>query len=129
MLIADDHSEVRRLWALNLSARGYEVVEATDGKECLTLILQEQPDVILLDLSMPVLSGWEVLRALKERSVASSAPVIVVTGWADGEVQDRARRLGASCALIKLFGVELLLLKVQQAVSGVSNEGRKDFRS
>ena len=116
MLIADDHSEIRRLWALNLSARGYEVVEATDGRECLTLILLEQPDVILLDLSMPVLSGWAVLRALQERSVVTLAPVIVLTGWADGEVQDRARRLCASCALIKPFGVELLLLKVQQAV-------------
>ena len=121
VLIADDHSEVRRLWALNLSARGYEVVEATDGKECLTLILQEQPDVILLDLSMPVLSGWAVLKAIKDRSVVTSAPVIVLTGWADGEVEDRARRLGASCALIKPFGVEPLLLNIQQAVSEVTN--------
>ena len=62
VLIADDHPEIRRLCSINLLARNYEVIEAADGSECLQLIQKEKPDVILLDLTMPVLSGWAVLR-------------------------------------------------------------------
>ena len=72
MLIADDHPEIRRLWAANLSARNYGVVEAGDGVECLSMIEEETPDVILLDLGMPIMSGWEVLENLREKPGATS---------------------------------------------------------
>lgn len=64
ILIAEDHEELRNLWAINLSVRNFEVIEAADGQECLMLIQREHPDVVLLDLSMPVLSGWAVLEAI-----------------------------------------------------------------
>jgi len=118
VLIADDHTEIRRLWAVNLEARHYVVVEASDGYECLRLIEEEDPDVILLDLGMPVLSGWAVLGALRDKSVQTSAPVIVVTGWTDEDVQEKARDLGAAAALIKPFGVGQLLDAIEVALSG-----------
>ena len=80
------------------------------------MIEAEKPDIILLDLTMPVLSGWVVLEALNEKSIATRTPVIILTGWADDEIQERARRLGATGALIKPFGVEELLLSVELAL-------------
>ena len=119
VLIADDQPDIRRLWAVNLSARSYEVVEAADGRQCLSMIAQENPDLILLDLSMPVLSGWAVLEAINRGSPPTSAPVIVLTGWADDEIQYRAQVLGATGALVKPFGVEELLSTIRLALRGV----------
>ena len=107
------------MWAINLSARSYEVVEAADGRECLDSIEEEKPEVILLDLAMPVISGWGVLEALKEQSERSRVPVIVVTGWADEEIEIKARRLGAVGVLFKPFGVGELLLAIGQALGEV----------
>ena len=119
VLVADDHKEIRRLWAINLSARDYEVIEAADGQECLRMIEEGMPDVILLDLAMPVLSGWAVLEALNENSAAPRTPVVIVTGWVDDEIQDRARQLGAAHILIKPFGVDQLLRAVELALREV----------
>ena len=116
VLIAEDLAEIRRLWAVNPSARSYQVVEAADGRECLRMIEEENPDIILLDLGMPVLSGWAVLEALREESPRVHPPVIVLTGWADEAAQRRARRLGAVGTLVKPFGVEDLLLAIEVAL-------------
>ena len=121
VLIADDQPEIRRLWAINLSARNYEVSEAADGRECLRMIVETEPDVILLDLSMPVLSGWDVLEALKDRSVVTQAPVIVVTGWPDKNIEALATQLGAVGTLIKPFGVDELLRSIEKALEGVED--------
>lgn len=80
------------------------------------MIEEEKPDLILLDLTMPVFSGWEVLEALKRRSVVTSAPVIIVTGWADEEIERTSRQLGAVGTLVKPFGVGELLLTVEMAL-------------
>ena len=118
VLIADDDPEIRKLWAVNLLARGYQVIEAGDGWECLTMIQEERPDVILLDLGMPVLSGWAVLEALNVKRSIARAPVIVLTGWADDEVHDTVRQMGAVDTLIKPFGVDALLLAIEDALKG-----------
>ena len=121
VLIADDHHEIRRLWAINLSVRGYQVVEAADGQECLTMIEEEKPDLILLDLAMPVLSGWAVLEALEHKSPNKRTPVILVTGWTDDEIQDGARKLGVIGTLTKPFGVDELLINVERALRGAGH--------
>ena len=116
VLIADDQPDIRRICAINLSARSYQVIEAADGLECLRKIEEEKPDLILLDLTMPVLSGWEVLEALKRGSVVTGAPVIIVTGWADEEIERTSRQLGAVGTLVKPFGVDELILTVEKAL-------------
>ena len=128
VLIVDDQAEIRKLWAVNLSARCYDVAEAADGWECLNMIENERPDVILLDLGMPVLSGWAVLEALKEKLLLTQVPVIIVTGWADEGIGDRARQLGAVGALIKPFGVDELLLTIEMALREVGHEREDNFR-
>ncbi len=119
VLIAEDQPEIRRLLVVNLLARRYEVMEASDGQECLAMIEQGKPDIILLDLTMPVLSGWAVLEALQRRAVLSDARVIVLTGWDDNEIRVQARCLGATDALVKPFGVDELVLTIEMALSEV----------
>jgi len=71
ILIADDHDDNRELLLLLLSGAGYEVREAKDGSECLAIARDQRPDLILMDLSMPGLDGWEVFRELKNRPAHS----------------------------------------------------------
>ena len=122
VLVVDDQPEIRRLWQVNLAARSYDVVVAADGRECLDKVEAERPDIILLDLSMPVLSGWAVLEALKGNAAVKNTAVIVLTGWADEEVHRQARQMGATGALVKPFGIDELLASMELAVREVALE-------
>ena len=118
VLIADDHPEIRRLWTVNLAARDFDISSVADGRECLRQIEEEEPDVILLDLNMPVLSGWDVLDALRERPGGTRPSVIVVSGLAGAEIEAKARRMGAVGVLFKPFGVDQLLRAIELALTG-----------
>ena len=120
VLIVDDQPEIRRLWQVNLAARSYDVVVAADGRECLEKVESERPDIILLDLSMPVLSGWAVLEALKGSAAVKNTAVVVLTGWADEEVHRQARQMGATGALVKTFGIDELLVSMELAAREVA---------
>ncbi len=111
ILIAEDNVALRSVWAVNLRARGYKVAEATDGQQCLELFDAENPDSVVLDLGMPVMSGWEVLELLSARP--APPPVIVVTGLEDGRTRERALALGAAYVLFKPFGIERLLAALE----------------
>ena len=120
VLIVDDQPEIRRLWQVNLAARSYDVVVAADGRECLEKVESERPDIILLDLSMPVLSGGAVLEALKGSAAVKNTAVVVLTGWADEEVHRQARQMGATGALVKPFGIDELLVSMELAAREVA---------
>ena len=82
VLIAEDNAVNRELLRELLEARGYAVVEACDGEEALTVIEQTQPDILLLDIGMPVLDGFAVVRRLRENPRFASLPVVAVTAYA-----------------------------------------------
>ena len=126
VLIVDDQPEIRRLWEVNLAARSYDVVVAGDGQECLDMVEAERPDIILLDLTMPVLSGWAVLEALRGSASIEHTAVIVLTGWADEEVHHRARQMGATGALVKPFGIDELLVTIELAAREVGVEVERE---
>jgi CheY-like chemotaxis protein len=83
ILIADDHDDNRELLLLLLSGAGYDVREARDGHECLALARSEPPDLIVMDLSMPLLDGWGVLQELKADQHTLTIPCMAVTAHAD----------------------------------------------
>ena len=82
VLIAEDNAINRELLRELLEARGYTVVEACDGQEALHLIEQAQPDVLLLDIGMPVLDGFAVVRKIRENPRLATLPVLAVTAYA-----------------------------------------------
>ena len=82
ILIAEDNAVNRELLRELLEMRGYTVVEACDGEETLRMIEQTQPDLLLLDIGMPVLDGFAVVRKIRENPRMASLPVVAVTAYA-----------------------------------------------
>jgi two-component system alkaline phosphatase synthesis response regulator PhoP len=94
VLVVDDEDDIRELCRVNLEFEGYEVIDAADGEAALQLARRERPDIIFLDLMMPKMDGWDVLRHLKEDDTTADIPVILLTaktgeneqmrGWSEG---------------------------------------------
>src|ERR671932_33629 len=91
VLVIDDEAPIRLLCRVNLEAEKMEVLEAADGPTGLEMARQEHPDVVLLDVMMPGLDGWQVAERLLEDAQTSSIPIIFLTARA--EFSDRARGL------------------------------------
>lgn len=118
ILIADDHDDNRELLQLLLVSAGYDVDEARNGRECLALARELKPDLIMVDLSMPVLDGWGVFEELKSDPQTGTIPVITVTANANLE-RNRALQTGFSAYVSKPFSTDELL----QTVARVIGEG------
>jgi CheY-like chemotaxis protein len=81
ILLIEDHPEMRQLIANSLRRLGYEVLEAADGQQGLRLALGENPDLVLLNLSLPGINGLAVARKIKENSRTSHIPIVACSGW------------------------------------------------
>ncbi len=112
ILVVDDNQLVRELVANALEFEGYAVRQAINGAEALALIERLLPGLVLLDMHMPVLNGWEVAALLKERG--SSVPIVVMTTAPD--IKFWAQKIGAIGYLAKPFGMAELLDAVRQVV-------------
>jgi CheY-like chemotaxis protein len=108
ILIADDHDDNRELLLLLLSGAGYSVREARDGHECLAIARSERPDLIVMDLSMPVLDGWGVLQELKADQRTLTIPCMAVTAHAEFS-QNEALETGFLAYVSKPFSSDVLL--------------------
>jgi two-component system alkaline phosphatase synthesis response regulator PhoP len=91
VLIIDDEAPIRLLCRVNLEAEGMDVLEAADGEKGIELARRERPDVILLDVMMPRLDGWDVAQLLVSDELTKEVPIVFLTARA--EVRDRARGL------------------------------------
>ena len=116
ILIADDHEDNRELLHLMLRGAGYSVREARNGRECLELARAETPDLIVMDLSMPVLDGWGLFEELKLDQRTRGVPCIVVTAHADLD-RNRALERGFIAYVSKPFATEDLLNTVAAALT------------
>jgi CheY-like chemotaxis protein len=103
VLVVDDEPDVLLLCRLNLQQRGHELLEATDGSTALELAVERHPDVVVLDLMMPGMNGYEVLETLQQDERTSDIPVLVLTAKSLREDRERSHRLGASGFLTKPF--------------------------
>ena len=122
ILVVEDDKDIRFLLSETVSDLGYDVLEATDGGTGLRRALEEHPDVILLDVMMPVMDGFQVLAKLKEHAETHPMPVIMVS--ARGQEQDimRAMRGGAWGYVIKPWNQDDLESKINNAVEEVLQE-------
>lgn len=114
VLVVDDDLAIRETIAVMLEAEGYRVVVAAHGAEALVTMAHEQPAVILLDLNMPVMDGWELLRRLRASGVA--IPVVFMTAGRAAHIE--AERAGADGFLPKPFDIDLLYEVVARFAGG-----------
>jgi len=115
VLVVDDDPDILQTLGLCLSSEGYRVLMAANGKEALDILDRERPSVILLDLMMPVMDGWQFVAELDHRG-RRDVPLLILS--ADRSVQGHAQQLRASGHLAKPFDLEELLGKVQQLTGG-----------
>lgn len=116
ILIADDHEDNRELVHLMLHGAGYSVREAKNGSECLELARAEIPDLIVMDLSMPVLDGWGLFEELKLDQRTREIPCIVLTAHAELD-RNRALEKGFVGYISKPFATEDLLSAVASVLT------------
>jgi len=101
VLIIEDDKFLRELIARKISEEGYEVFESADGTDGLAKTREVKPDLILLDLILPVVDGFEVLARLKKEKDLSSIPVIILSNLGQKEDVEKGLKLGAAGYLIK----------------------------
>ena len=105
VLIVDDDKLLMKMLSEALGQRSYEVITAENGQEGLESILENKPDAVLLDISMPVMNGLEMLKELRK---TSDLPVIMISAYGSEENVEKARNLGIECFLNKPFDMDVL---------------------
>jgi DNA-binding response OmpR family regulator len=101
IMVVDDDPDTVSILARHLQREGYAAIEATSGAECLRIAREQPVDVILLDLMMPGMDGFEVCRALKDNAGTAEIPIIMITARDDLEARAEGMRLGVSDFLAK----------------------------
>ena len=116
ILVIEDELGIQKVIRANLAASGYTILTAENGEDGLELANSNRPDLILLDLMMPGISGWDVLDKMKQEQQLSSIPVIVITASAWGDSEQKLRDMGAVDYIVKPFDLDDLLRRVKAAL-------------
>jgi two-component system KDP operon response regulator KdpE len=114
VLVVDDEPPIRRFLRTSLSAHGYQVLEAENGREALSEISRGEPDLIVLDLGLPDIQGQELIRMLRERG--STVPIVVLSSRADETGKVEALDLGADDYDTKPFWMDELMARIRAAL-------------
>ncbi len=123
VLIVDDFEDNRAMYAEFLRYSGFEVIEAADGLEAVEKATSSLPDLVVMDLSLPVLDGWEATRRLKGDPRTRHIPVVALTGHALEGHSQGAREAGCDGFLAKPCLPETLLATVEKMLSGAAASG------
>ena len=113
ILLVEDNEMNRDMLSRRLQRKGYEVLIAVDGEAGVTMAVSERPDLILMDMSLPVLDGWEATRRLKEILETAAIPVIALTAHVMAGDRDKALEAGCDDFDAKPIEFERLLGKMQ----------------
>jgi DNA-binding response OmpR family regulator len=109
ILVADDDPIIRRLIEVNLGLDGFEVETASGGEDALAQAKERSPDLILLDVMMPGITGWEVARLLKEDHETAGIPVVILSARTQDEDRRRGQELGVAGYVSKPFDPQALV--------------------
>jgi len=126
VLVIENEPNIQKLMKVNLSTSGHEVLIATRGEEGLKLAQQEDPDLILLDLRLPGISGWDVLARLKATAELEKIPVVIITAVVHHGDEERAYAMGVTGYLAKPFTADELLEEVEKALGRDSDASSSD---
>jgi excisionase family DNA binding protein len=116
VLVVDDDAQVREVVRVNLEMEGYAVREAANAEEGLAALEEDAPDLILLDVMMPQVDGWEMLRRVQERHGIGSIPVVMFSGKVDEAARVEATERGAQGFIGKPFDLRSLIEQTKQIV-------------
>lgn len=102
------------MYALRLREEGYEVIEAADGREGVEAATQQRPDLVFMNMALPVLDGWTAIALLREDDRTATIPIIALTGFDEESARDRAEQAGCSAFLEKPCKPSRLAEEVRQ---------------
>ncbi len=119
ILIVDDEEDVLKVASYRIRKMGFDVIQAMDGQQCLDMLKKDKPDLILLDLRLPVIDGGEVCKNIKADEDLKKIPVIIFTASTD-KLEDKTIKMGADAYLTKPFDPEKMRLKINELL-GIEN--------
>jgi two-component system cell cycle response regulator DivK len=117
ILLVEDNEMNRDMLSRRLQRRGYEVIVAVDGEEGVARARSEAPDVVIMDMSLPVLDGWEATRQIKAAPESKSIPVIALTAHAMSGDRERALEVGCDEYDTKPIEIDRLLGKIEAVLA------------
>ena len=117
VLVVEDHHDTRDLYGAYLCLKGFDVLTARNGMEGFTRACESQPDVVVTDLLLPTIDGWELVRRLKADERTNVIPIVVVTGWVLTSAQEKAERLGCASFLAKPCLPEVLANEIHRVLT------------
>lgn len=118
VLIADDEEDVKAVLQMFLQSRGYDVITAYDGLDAIDQVNREKPDLVLLDIMMPMIDGFEVCRKIKANPDTNPIPVVMLSAAGHAESVQKGLDVGAVDYLVKPFEPEQLLKLIQKIIPG-----------
>jgi two-component system, cell cycle response regulator DivK len=116
ILVVEDQEDNRRILRDLLMSAGYEIIQAENGEEALAVAAKERPDLILMDIQLPLLDGYEATRRIKANPALRTIPVIAVTSYALSGDENNARAAGCDAYVTKPFSPRALLAKIREYV-------------
>lgn len=128
VLVAEDNATFRRYLRDLLKTHGFTVCEAADGPEALRLVVEKRPWLILADISMPGLGGFELCRRVRAQSLVSHTPFVFLSGWDDYRDRQRGLQLGADEFLSKQTTARELLIRIHLLLQRFSEAGKASAR-
>jgi two-component system, cell cycle response regulator DivK len=113
ILVVEDHEDNRQILRDLLASAGYEMLEADNGEDGVAAAAAEQPDLILMDIQLPILDGYEATRQIKANPALKDIPIIVVTSYALSGDEDKARAAGCDAYIAKPYSPRQLLARIR----------------
>jgi two-component system cell cycle response regulator DivK len=114
ILVVEDREDNRQILRDLLASTDYEIVEAENGVEALAAVAKQRPDLILMDIQLPILDGYEATRRIKADPALRSIPIIAVTSYALSGDEEKAREAGCDAYVPKPFSPRQLLAKIRE---------------
>lgn len=137
VLVVEDYADAREIYVEYLEAMGFRVAEARNGEEALEQAFAKLPDIILMDLALPGMDGWEASRRLKQDERTKRIPIVALTGHALAGHEDSARQAGCDGFIAKPCLPDALVAKIRQVLepgkkpktTGTAQAGRASART
>jgi CheY-like chemotaxis protein len=120
VLVVDDYPDAREMYAEYLQYSGFDVIEAGNGIEALDRAADSAPDIILMDLSLPVMDGWEATRRLKADKTTARIPIVALTGHALAGIHEGAKNAGCDAFVTKPCLPEDLVKEIRKVLDATA---------